>query len=248
MAPNSYQFVIRSGPNPGKAFPVSKGEIVIGRDITNDIVINDAEVSRKHARVYQQGTNYILEDLGSTNGTFVNGQRLMGPHTLQPGELVLLGENISLSYEAAPFDPNATVASGASPFEAPPPFQEPAPPPPSFQQPPPQSVYQEPPPPPPYQQPQPEPYHASQPVQPPPFQPVAPPPMMVETPPPEPPRQRGSRTWLMACGGCLLIVLCLCIALFIFVDQPWAQNGGLYCTPPFNTIFEPIIRLLGGSC
>jgi pSer/pThr/pTyr-binding forkhead associated (FHA) protein len=94
-----FQLVMRSGPNPGKTFELSEGEATIGRDITNAIVINDAEVSRRHARLSPQAGGYVLEDLGSTNGTFVNGQRLMGPHLLRPGELVLLGENVSLAYE-----------------------------------------------------------------------------------------------------------------------------------------------------
>lgn len=77
MAPQTIQLVMRTGPTPGKAFPLSKSEIVIGRDATCDIVINDAEISRRHAKMTMQETGYVLEDLGSTNGTFVDGQRLM---------------------------------------------------------------------------------------------------------------------------------------------------------------------------
>jgi predicted component of type VI protein secretion system len=115
MAPQSYQFVMRTGPNPGKSFPLTKDELSLGRDISNDIVINDAEVSRHHARIYRQAGGFVLEDTGSTNGTFVNGQRLMGPHMLRPGEMILLGENISLIFEAYQFDPDATIASGTVP-------------------------------------------------------------------------------------------------------------------------------------
>lgn len=60
----------------------------IGRDLTNDIVINDAEISRRHARLISQAGGYVLEDLGSTNGTFINGQRLASPYILRPGETV----------------------------------------------------------------------------------------------------------------------------------------------------------------
>jgi hypothetical protein len=140
MASQSYQLVMRSGPNPGKVFDLTKNEIFIGRDISNDIVISDAEVSRKHARVSLEAGGYVLEDLGSTNGTSVNGQRLIGPHSLRPGETVLLGENISLSFEAVA-DANATLRS-ATPIPptppapppsirqaAPPPVAKPAPPP-----------------------------------------------------------------------------------------------------------------------
>ena len=77
--------IMRTGPNPGKSFELTKNELYIGRDINNDIVINDSEISRKHARLILQAGGYVLEDLGSTNGSFVNGQRLMGPHVLRPG-------------------------------------------------------------------------------------------------------------------------------------------------------------------
>lgn len=111
MADTSYRLVMRTGPNPGQTFDLLQPEITIGRDINNTVVINDAEISRKHARVYIQGGFYQIEDTGSTNGTFVNGQRLMGPHLLRPGEVIFMGETVSLSFELTQFDPNATVAS-----------------------------------------------------------------------------------------------------------------------------------------
>jgi predicted component of type VI protein secretion system len=58
-----------------------------------------------------QGGKYVLEDLGSTNGTFVNGQRLAGPRVLKPGEVVSFGEQIVLVFEVVSIDPGATVAS-----------------------------------------------------------------------------------------------------------------------------------------
>jgi len=108
-----FQFVMRAGPTPGKAFPLEGTEIIIGRDPACTICINDAQVSRRHARLTLSGTGYILQDLGSTNGTFVNGQRLTGEHPLAAGELVALGENVVLAYEAA-YDPNATMVSASA--------------------------------------------------------------------------------------------------------------------------------------
>lgn len=121
MASQSYQLMVRVGPEPGKVFELSKSEMHIGRDVNNEIMINDAELSRRHARLVSQSGGYILEDLGSTNGTFVNGTRLSGPHNLQPGETIRLGDNVTLSYEVTGFDPNATVASAqaAAPAKAP---------------------------------------------------------------------------------------------------------------------------------
>jgi hypothetical protein len=108
---SQFQLIMRSGPTPGAAFALEGDQIDIGRDSTNEIVINDAEISRRHARLTFQGGKYVLEDLGSTNGTFVNGQRLAGPRVLKPGEVVSFGEQIVMIFEATSFDPGATVVS-----------------------------------------------------------------------------------------------------------------------------------------
>ncbi len=106
-----FQFVMRSGPTPGVTFPLEGDQLIIGRDASNGVAINDAEISRKHSRLSFQGGKYVLEDLGSTNGTFVNGQRLAGPVVLKPGDVVSLGEQIVLMYDAINMDPGATMAS-----------------------------------------------------------------------------------------------------------------------------------------
>ena len=122
-----YQLVMHSGPTPGKTFPLEGDVITIGREADNGIVINDAEVSRKHTQFVFQGGKFILTDLGSTNGTFVNGQRLTGQHILQPGEVISLGEQINLLFESiAQVDPNATMLSSGRP-PLPPTRPEPAP-------------------------------------------------------------------------------------------------------------------------
>jgi hypothetical protein len=123
MAYQSVQLVMRAGPNPGKTFSIEKNEVFIGRDIANDVLINDAEVSRRHARISIQAGNYVIEDLGSTNGTFVNGQKLAVPRVLRVGDTVMFGENVSLTFEMAAYDPNATVISAPVPVAAPPPPQ-----------------------------------------------------------------------------------------------------------------------------
>jgi pSer/pThr/pTyr-binding forkhead associated (FHA) protein len=115
-----YQLVMHSGPTPGKVFPMEGDVLTIGREAGNAIVINDAEVSRKHTQFVFQGGKYIVTDLGSTNGTFVNGQRLTGQHILQPGEVISLGEQINLLFESVvPVDPNATMMSAGRQSAAP---------------------------------------------------------------------------------------------------------------------------------
>ncbi len=111
--PTTFQLVMRAGPTPGKTFLLEGAEIILGRDPTCTISINDAQVSRRHARLTLSSGGYILQDLGSTNGTFVNGQRVTGEHPLTVGELIALGENVVLVYEGG-FDPNATMVATPS--------------------------------------------------------------------------------------------------------------------------------------
>ena len=134
MTTQAYQLVMRQGPNPGKVFELTGPEAVIGRDISNEVTVNDAEVSRRHTRLEFQGGGYIVEDLGSTNGTFVNGRRLTGPHSLRPGETIRMGETVSFTYELLGGGGDATVAAARqqaapAPRQAapPPPPQRPAP-------------------------------------------------------------------------------------------------------------------------
>ena len=136
-----FQLVLRVGPSPGKVFPLLKNTLTIGRDINNEIVINDAEVSRQHCRFQLFGDGYVVEDLGSTNGTWVNDNRISSPHQLRPGEILRLGDNVTLAYEMVGYDADATVASPSAQPQAQ------TPPPPQYQQPPPQQQYQQPPPP-----------------------------------------------------------------------------------------------------
>lgn len=132
---SQFQLIMRTGPTPGAVYTLEGEQLMIGRDSTNEIVINDAEISRRHARLTFQGGKYVLEDLGSTNGTFVNGQRLAGPRVLKPGEVVSFGEQIMVVFEAVSLDPGATVMSpraAAVPSAsrpAYPPYSSPPPPP-----------------------------------------------------------------------------------------------------------------------
>jgi len=113
----NYRLTIRSGPNPGEVFLLTNNEYSLGRESSNDIVISDPEVSRRHVRLFLQGTSYVIEDLGSTNGTSVSGQRLTGPFTLRPGDLITLGEGVSLLFESTQPEIAATVVS--APYQAP---------------------------------------------------------------------------------------------------------------------------------
>lgn len=106
---SSFRLVIQRGPTPGKSFEIVKDVVTIGRDVSNDIVINDAEMSRHHARLTRQGDTYTVEDLGSTNGTFVNSVRVVGGRALASKDIVGMGETVTLVYEAVVSESAATV-------------------------------------------------------------------------------------------------------------------------------------------
>jgi hypothetical protein len=131
----SFRLIVRRGPQPNQIYELNKDIITLGRDITNDIVINDPECSRHHCRLTRGGGGYTLEDLGSTNGTFVNGQRLTGARPLNGGDVISMGETVTFAYESTmPVmeSPNQQ-ATLQSPVAAPQPaYQQPQP---AYQQP-----------------------------------------------------------------------------------------------------------------
>jgi len=190
MTSQTFQLVMRAGPNPGKAFTLSKSEIVIGRDVNADVAVNTAEVSRRHARLLLDAGVYIIEDLGSTNGTFINGQRLNSPMPLRSGDVIMLGEAATLVYEASQFDPNATMispASGQDPMPASAAPRQVTPPAPT--------------------------YSGQVPAGPVP-QSQAP-----AYAPPLPERKRGGLSWLWAGIGCVVVLLCIGVVGMLLFDM-----------------------------
>jgi len=112
MAEVSYRLVVRTGPNPGMAFDLTKEVTLLGRDVTNDISLGDAEVSRQHARLTRTPGGIVVEDLGSTNGTFINGERLVAPRVMAMGDLLGFGETVTLDFESSAPEGAATVMGG----------------------------------------------------------------------------------------------------------------------------------------
>jgi hypothetical protein len=69
------------------------GDVVLGRGDTAEIRLGDPFASARHARVYEQGRILVIEDLGSTNGTYLNEELLDGPRPLHPGDRVRIGDS-----------------------------------------------------------------------------------------------------------------------------------------------------------
>jgi predicted component of type VI protein secretion system len=113
----SFRLIVRRGPQPNQVYELNKDSLTIGRDINNEIVINDPEVSRNHCRFTRGPGGYTLTDLGSTNGTFVNGQRLTGERPLGASDMIGLGETVTLGYESTmmPLSPAPTDLQQPSP-------------------------------------------------------------------------------------------------------------------------------------
>jgi pSer/pThr/pTyr-binding forkhead associated (FHA) protein len=84
--------VVRQGPQAGMSFPLAGNQIVIGREEGMDIALQDPESSRRHALVSWRGGQFVIEDLGSTNGTFVNGVQITAPQVLNPGDSIGIGQ------------------------------------------------------------------------------------------------------------------------------------------------------------
>jgi hypothetical protein len=93
--------LLADGPAAGKRFFLEQGALLIGRDEACDVVIADRQVSRHHASVTHEEDSYVLRDLDSKNGTFVNGQELAGPRALQDGDEIQIAYCCKLTFVGA---------------------------------------------------------------------------------------------------------------------------------------------------
>ena len=70
------------------------GSTTLGRGVECELRLDDTYVSQQHARIFDRGGNWYVEDLGSTNGTFVNDQKLAAPAMVQPGDKIRVGTTV----------------------------------------------------------------------------------------------------------------------------------------------------------
>lgn len=100
----SGMIVVIKGPSAGLEVSLTDQETVMGRDARADLVFDSPAVSRRHARIAQRNGQYYVEDLGSSNGTFVNGQRVQQSTALENGDEIALGQAVLMRFSAAPGD------------------------------------------------------------------------------------------------------------------------------------------------
>lgn len=86
-----FEVVAAMGLDPGTTFDLSEGA-TMGRADGSDIPVDDAFASSVHARIFPRGHFMFIEDMGSTNGTFLNGRRLRAAERLKTGDTVRIGE------------------------------------------------------------------------------------------------------------------------------------------------------------
>ncbi len=81
------------GDQRGKSFEL-QDELIIGRGDRCHLVLDDTYVSQVHARIFSRDGSYMVEDLGSTNGTYLNRARITAPAELQRGDRVKIGKTV----------------------------------------------------------------------------------------------------------------------------------------------------------
>ncbi len=113
------KLVVRQGAQTGTSFPLPPHATEIGRDETADISLQDPEMSRRHVRISWQDGGYILEDLNSTNGTFLNDTRVTAAQRLSPGDKIRMGQYVLEFQTHAEPGPPQPAAGPADPAPAP---------------------------------------------------------------------------------------------------------------------------------
>lgn len=115
---NQARLFIEQLGQPPQTFRLERPSVTIGRDVQNDLVINSPLVSRQHAHITRQGENYLIADLGSSNGTTVNGRQLSPrqPQRLQDRDIIRIGDqqgnSIGLTFQGTAVPGKVSKFSG----------------------------------------------------------------------------------------------------------------------------------------
>src|SRR5919204_822319 len=106
------KFVVLAGPLCGETFPIDTAEVLIGRDAATQLSIPDHLMSRRHCAVLIQGDRFALRDLGSSNGTYVNGIPVR-ERVLQHGDRIRAGDSVLLFLHPEPAGAALSYEDGA---------------------------------------------------------------------------------------------------------------------------------------
>lgn len=87
----TFTLEIQSGKYQGRTVRVGEAELLVGRDEAAKVRIGSTEVSRRHCTLKAQSNGILVTDLGSSNGTFINGIPISGPQLLVPGDMLTIG-------------------------------------------------------------------------------------------------------------------------------------------------------------
>jgi pSer/pThr/pTyr-binding forkhead associated (FHA) protein len=88
------KLVVVEGPLSGQSFALSGSPITIGRADDSTLTLTDDYVSTRHARLLPRGDDWVVEDLGSTNGTYLDRQKISGPTPVRPGVKIRVGKTV----------------------------------------------------------------------------------------------------------------------------------------------------------
>ena len=86
--------VVLEGSRAGTVLPLSQSPLLLGRAQEANLVLDDDYSSGRHARLFPQGSRWFLEDLGSTNGTFIDNVQLTRAQPVEPGQRIRIGKTV----------------------------------------------------------------------------------------------------------------------------------------------------------
>ncbi|EXF24802.1 signal peptide protein [Nesterenkonia sp. AN1] len=92
--PRPRRLLVSEGPLAGTEIPLGSASIMMGRAQECTLVLDDDYASGKHARLFPQGSRWFLEDLGSTNGTWLGEDQLTRASTVEPGDRIRIGKTV----------------------------------------------------------------------------------------------------------------------------------------------------------
>lgn len=89
-----HRLVVLEGPRVGTELPLAASPLLLGRAQEATLVLDDDYSSGRHARLFPQGSRWFLEDLGSTNGTFIDENQLTRAQPVEPGQRIRIGKTV----------------------------------------------------------------------------------------------------------------------------------------------------------